>query len=187
MNWYVVDKDYVNYLIQFDSKVGYVEYGERMKLHIGIILIIEDFNYYVPVSSVKDKHKKMSNSLDFYKLRDRASGYVYAVINLNNMIPVPDTCIIQLKYDRIENFRSFSDNTEKNEYIYLLQKEKSLIDDVQDILQNKAMKLYKKCVDEPNSILATRCYDFKMLEEKCSLYEGEGNSVLSDENVKLFL
>ena len=36
MDWYVVDKKYINYLSQFDSRVGYVEYGERLKLHVGI-------------------------------------------------------------------------------------------------------------------------------------------------------
>lgn len=30
MNWYIVDKKYINYLTQFDSHVGYVEYGERL-------------------------------------------------------------------------------------------------------------------------------------------------------------
>ena len=27
MNWLIVDKEYVNYLSQFDEKVGFVEYG----------------------------------------------------------------------------------------------------------------------------------------------------------------
>ncbi len=36
MDWYVIDKKYINYLTQFDSHVGYVEYGERLKLHVGI-------------------------------------------------------------------------------------------------------------------------------------------------------
>ena len=40
MDWYVVDKKYINYLTQFDSRVGYVEYGERLKLHVGILLTI---------------------------------------------------------------------------------------------------------------------------------------------------
>ena len=40
MDWYVVDKKYINYLTQFDSCVGYVEYGERLKLHVGILLTI---------------------------------------------------------------------------------------------------------------------------------------------------
>ena len=46
MDWYVVDKNYINYLTQFDSRVGYVEYGERLKLHVGILLTIGDFHYY---------------------------------------------------------------------------------------------------------------------------------------------
>lgn len=56
MDWYVVDKKYINYLTQFDSRVGYVEYGERLKLHVGILLTIEDYHYYVPISSAKPKH-----------------------------------------------------------------------------------------------------------------------------------
>ena len=50
MNWYIVDKKYINYLTQFDSHVGYVEYGERLKLHVGTLLTIGNFHYYVPSS-----------------------------------------------------------------------------------------------------------------------------------------
>ena len=84
--------------------------------------------------------------------------------------PVPDNCLTQLKYNQIENFRSFSNEKEKTDYIYLLQKEKFLIDNVQDILQNKALKLYQKCISKPEASLAVRCCDFKMLEEKCRSY-----------------
>ena len=76
MNWYVVDKKYINYLTQFDSHVGYVEYGERLKLHVGILLTVGDFHYYVPISSAKPKHQKMSNSLDFHKLQDESTRYL---------------------------------------------------------------------------------------------------------------
>ena len=190
MDWYVVDKKYINYLTQFDSHVGHVEYGERLKLHVGILLTIGDFRYYVPISSAKPKHQKMSNSLDFHKLQDESTGYLYAVLNINNMIPVPDNCLTQLKYNQVESFRSFSNEKEKTDYVYLLQKEKALIDkavtvdavkaayeeakalidNVQDTLQNKALKLYQKCIAKPDSSLAARCCNFKMLEEKCSSY-----------------
>jgi protein AbiQ len=86
------------------------------------------------------------------------------------MIPVPDNCLTQLKYNQVANFRSFSDEKEKTNYIYLLQKEKALIDNVQDTIQAKALKLYQKCIAKPDSSLAARCCDFKMLEEKCSSY-----------------
>ena len=75
-----------------------------------------------------------------------------------------------LKYNQVESFRSFSNEKERIDYIYLLQKEKALIDNVQDSLQNKAMKLYQKCIAKPDSSLAARCCNFKMLEEKCSSY-----------------
>lgn len=108
MDWFVVDKNYINYLLKYDSRVGYVEYGDKLKLHIGILLTINKYNYYVPISSAKPKHNKMSNKLDFHKLIDIKNGYLYAVLNLNNMIPVPSDCITQLKYNQIEKFRSFS-------------------------------------------------------------------------------
>lgn len=170
MNWYVVDKDYIRYLIQFDSHVGYVEYREKLKLHIGVLLTVNNYHYYVPISSAKPKHQRMSNSLDFHKLQDADTGYLYSVLNLNNMIPVPDSCIIQLKYNQIEQFRSFNNEKEKNDYIYLLQKEKAIMDSMQSTIQRKAEKLYAKCLRIPDSSLASRCCNFKLLEEKSSTY-----------------
>jgi translation elongation factor EF-Tu-like GTPase len=40
--------------------------------------------YFAPLSSYKQKHDKMKNSLDFIKIGN------YAVVNINNMSPVPD-------------------------------------------------------------------------------------------------
>lgn len=171
MNWYVIDKDYVDYLRKFDSHVGYVQYGDRMKVHIGVLMEVNGFKYYVPVSSKKSKHESMSNNLDFHKIEDEQQ--FYAVINLNNMIPVPDMYVTQLKYDEITNFRSFRDERDKVNYIYLLQKEKAVLDGSESVLQRKAEKLYKKCVDKPTSSLAKRCCNFKLLEEKSLLYGTE--------------
>ena len=53
MNWYVADKEYINYLTKYDSRVGYVEYGGHLKLHLGIVLELESAKYYVPISSYK--------------------------------------------------------------------------------------------------------------------------------------
>lgn len=170
MNWYVVDKKYIKYLVSFDFCVGYADYGERLKLHLGILLSVNDFQYYVPISSAKPKHQTMSNRLDFHKILDPENGYLYAVLNLNNMIPVPDCCVTQIKYNKIEQFRSFRTEKEKTDYVYLLQKEKKLIDNIQDILQDKAKTLYQKCIERPGSSLASRCCNFKLLEEKSRIY-----------------
>lgn len=173
MNWYVIDKKYIKYLTQFDSRVGYVEYGERLKLHLGILFKIDNFNYYVPISSPKLKHQTMKNSLDFHKLQDKESGELYAVLNINNMIPVPDDCLVQLKYNQVDKFRTFKSKEDKQNYIYLLQKEKSIIDDIQDILQAKATKLYLSSIKNSTSSLALRCCNFKLLEQKCNSYSNK--------------
>lgn len=169
MNWYIVEKNYIQYLRQFDSKVGYIDYGSRLKLYLGIILSVGEFFYYVPISSAKEKHKTMKNSLDFQKIQDENT--LYAVLNLNNMIPVPNSCIQQIKYNQIEKFRSFNSATERTDYIYLLQKEKRLIDAMEGDIKNKAQKLYEKCTSAPNSKLAARCCNFRLLEEKLFLWQ----------------
>lgn len=181
MDWYVIDKRYINYLRIYDKQVSYVEYGERLKLHIGIVLSVHEFHYYVPVSSAKPKHHHMSNSLDFHKLIDDKTGDTYAVININNMVPVPDFCIIQLKYDKITEFRHFTTEKEKTDYIYLLQKEKAIIDKIASVLQSKAQKLYQKYLSNSQSSLASRCCNFPLLEEKCMEYKMlyEPGSILS--------
>ena len=139
MDWYVVDKNYIQYLLQFDKNVGFINYGSRLKLYLGIVLKVENFFYYVPISSAKEKHKNMKNSLDFQKIQDE--NKLYAVLNLNNMIPVPDSCITQLKYNQIEKFRDFNSEKSRIDYIYLLQKEKNIIDGLENLIKDKNPKI----------------------------------------------
>ena len=51
-----------NYLTQFDFTV-IARYEERLKLHVGILLTVGDFHYYVPISSFQ-------RSMFFHKLQD---------------------------------------------------------------------------------------------------------------------
>ena len=57
---------------------------QNERKYIGVVFQINDLNYFAPLSSFKEKHKKMSDSIDFIKIKN------YAVINLNNMFPVPE-------------------------------------------------------------------------------------------------
>ena len=173
MNWYIVNKDYVEYLIQIDSKVGYIEYGSRLKLYIGILLEVNEQKYYVPISSFKEKHRHMSNSVDFHKIEDSETGQIYAVINLNNMIPVPDSQITMLKYDEIQKYRAFSNDKARVDYIYLLQKEKAIIDQISSVIDRKASQLYIKYKQNPKSKLSQRCCNFPELEKAAKGYSDE--------------
>lgn len=82
---YEISRNYISYLAAFaphlfcNSKSG--QANERK--YIGVILQVNGMDYFAPLSSFKPKHKKMDEMLDFIKVRN------YAVINLNNMFPVP--------------------------------------------------------------------------------------------------
>ena len=83
---YEVNSKYINYLVPFaphlfhNKKAG--QHNERK--YIGVILIVDEMKYFAPLSSYKPKHDKMKNGLDFIKIGN------YAVININNMFPVPE-------------------------------------------------------------------------------------------------
>ena len=83
---YEVNPKYIDYLIPYaphlfqNKQTG--QSNERK--YIGIVLSVNSMNYFAPLSSFKAKHERMKNGLDFIKIGN------YAVININNMFPVPD-------------------------------------------------------------------------------------------------
>ena len=68
---YNIDADYINYLLPYaphlfhNKKPG--QQNERK--YIGIVLKINDVNYFAPLSSFKAKHSAMNEALDFLKSR----------------------------------------------------------------------------------------------------------------------
>lgn len=104
---YGVKDAYIKYLSQYQEHLFLHEGGSFGRKYIGTVLEINGFYYFAPLSSFKTKHKKMKESVDFIKIKD------YAVININNMIPVPKEQLIELDI-----------NAEKDShYKFLLQAE----------------------------------------------------------------
>ena len=87
---YGVKDSYIKYLSQYQEHLFLHEGGSFGRKYIGTVLEINEFFYFAPLSSFKFKHKKMKESVDFIKIKD------YAVININNMIPVPKEQLIEL-------------------------------------------------------------------------------------------
>ncbi len=164
LSWYVLSKKYVEYLRQFDSLVQNIDYGDNeIKPYIGIVLQINNFNYYVPISSVKEKHYKMKEGKDFVIIKDHSK--ILGVLNLNNMIPVLSSEASALKYNNINNYRKFKNKKERYKYISLLDKEMKIINARRNDICIKARKLYFEKINNPNSRLSERCCNFKLLEK----------------------
>lgn len=169
LKWYIADKEYVNYLRKFDDKVENIDYSTKLKPYIGILITINDFNYYVPISSAKEKHYKIKEGMDFIKIMQ--DDKIIGVLNLNNMIPISGNNVKALKYKNIEEYRDFVSDKEKKLYIAFLSFELDLINDKIEKIKKNAMKLYNEKINNPKSNLSKRCCDFKLLEKASVNYK----------------
>ncbi len=154
---YEIDGDYITYLSAYEPHLFYNkrEGQKNERKYIGIVFQINGFDYFAPLSSFKDKHKFMKESLDFIKIKD------YAVVNLNNMFPVPESerKYVDIRAERDPHYRA------------LLLAEYRYIKAIQDKIWKNAQNLYKiKLKDGNTSALAKRCNDFAALEIACEDY-----------------
>lgn len=79
-----VDYRYCDYLRKFDNKVAYNVGNKELRPFIGVLFEIENMKYFALLSSPKEKHSRLKNTLDLLKI----DGGKFVVINFNNMIPV---------------------------------------------------------------------------------------------------
>ncbi len=154
---YEINTNYISYLRTYEPHLFFNKEESKLnyRKYIGIVLEINDFQYFAPLSSFKDKHKKMKEKVDFIKLKD------YAVINLNNMFPVPQS---EYKYVDVSK--------EKNlQYRVLLMAEYRVVQVLQKRIIKNAEIVYKhKILNGNNTSLSKRCNDFKVLEKACQMY-----------------
>lgn len=145
------EKDsYIKYLSQYQEHLFLHEGGSSGRKYIGVVLEINHLSYFAPLSSFKSKHKKMKESVDFIKIKD------YAVININNMIPVPKGELIELDI-----------NAEKDpHYKFLLQAESREINRQKNRIRKNAEIVYNHKKRNGNlTPLAKRTNNFDMLEK----------------------
>ena len=85
--FYEIDEKYIDFLSQFSEHLFHNAKVSQTysRKYIGILFEINGIKYFAPLSSFKPKHKRLSETVDFIKIGDMA------VINLNNMFPVPET------------------------------------------------------------------------------------------------
>ena len=70
--FYIVDKNYIKYLSEFEKHVSYNkdEIGHS-RPYLGIVLKIEGYNYFVPLYSYKEHYSKYKNNPSFFFVYDR--------------------------------------------------------------------------------------------------------------------
>ena len=128
IKFYEVNTKYIDYLLPYaphlfhNKKPG--QQNERK--YIGVVLSINGFDYFAPLSSFKEKHKSMKESIDFIKVKN------YCVININNMFPVPNSECTYVDINLQRNLK----------YKSLLLAEYRVIKSIQDKIRKNANTLY---------------------------------------------
>ena len=154
--FYTIDAKYTEYLRQFDNRVPAEHHGSHRRPYIGILLEINKCNYFAPMSSPKEKHKHL-NGKDIYKI---ANGD-YGIINLNNMIPVPEG-----------SYHLLDIANEDKAYKELLYNQFRDIRQNEETIKKRARRLHGMYIHghiTPN--LENRCCNFLLLEVKSKLYD----------------
>lgn len=168
LSLYTVDMKLIrNYHNQGDDRVFSVspQVGKDSRPFIGIVIICDEKQYCVPLSSPKDKHKSMKNGVDFHKILD-GKGKLIGVLDFNNMIPVRDSVLKKIDIKINEH-----DSMDLRHYKNLIIDQLSFCRRNQEIIIAKANKLYRITQKKNASAqLKRRCLKWDKLEDILDRY-----------------
>lgn len=162
LNFYDVDKEYVQFLKTIDRQVPNIEYHTNNKFVCGVVLSIHDVKYYAPISHMTNKQR--TNMLIYDK------GKPISSIRFSFMIPAFDEVLTKKNFSDIAKTDSAYANLLVAEYNYC----KSHIQDIQE----KALTVYNIGCNKDH-VLNYTCCDFQKLEEHYQEYQIEREATTS--------
>ena len=162
LNLYTINLKYIRAIAKVDDNVMSIspQVGKSTRPFIGIIVMCNDRQYCVPLSSPKAKHSRMKNDVDFSKVFD-PHGTLIGVLNFNNMIPVRQDVIIPLDIKIHAN-----DSPSTVHYKKLTMNQLTFCRQNQEAIITKANKLHKMITDgKVSHLLRKRCCNYTALEQ----------------------
>ncbi len=163
LNLYSVSDKYIKYLSQFDNKIydNKEEKRRHERKYIGIVLTVNEYNYYIPMSS-----PKKSDYIDFENkiirkdtktiIRIHEGGRLYGTLRISNMIPVP---ITELEPYILSNEKDLK-------YKDVILGELKFINSNSDRIVKNAKIVYSQKVKDIDVEYIKNTVDFKLLEGK---------------------
>jgi protein AbiQ len=160
---YYVTDEYVDYISKFEMHVWNNSDKGNQRPYVGIVIELNGYKYYAPLTSAKAKYEKWKDSLTTIRIEYKSE--FLAILCLNNMIPVSDKDIT------LVDIVNCTDTNYKN----ILNKEMIGIRNKQDKIVRTAKNLYNEISkkDNPKPLIKRIrkvCFDFSMLEMKYKEY-----------------
>ncbi len=178
---YSINDDYINDLknnVDCHVFANLDPHYSHARKYLGVLLEINGFYYYAPLSSPKDSdyivmrgRRVIRNSIipiiRMVETDKNGSRHLLGTIKLSNMLPVPSDKL--LLYDL--------DNEPDEEYKNLVMKEKRFINRHEELITSYANTLYKEKCDNLNKGYLSATFNFKEFEEYISLNYIDNKSV----------
>ena len=153
---YRVNINYIKYLYYFDKRIQYNPYDmdshSERRPYLGIVLHINNFNYFVPLEHPIEDHKKLKNNDFILKIHNGK----YGILGFNNMIPIPDNQLI-----------NFDINKQSEKYRQVLISQYRYCNKHTNQILIKANNTYINRKEGKNKFINKICCNFKLLEFKC--------------------
>ena len=176
--FYTVNELYLQFLNNTDKEVMYEPLkGYDRKPFVGILVLINSYNYFIPLTSAKPKHAKWKNRDKGHFLiyrtisKDRVKPayitkpfskdkdiQILASLELKKMIPVPEGQYVK---------KIFKEEADKK-YKKLLMDEYAFCLSIKNDILEKAERLYKE-QKESGKVMPLYC-NFALLEKACDEY-----------------
>ena len=157
LKFYEVDGEYIKFLRENgDNKIPNINYEKHKKFFCGIVLTINNFNYFAPVSS----YTKKAHTVFLIKDKDRETKELKSIASLRFSFMFP--CPIEYL-----NQKDFLKEDEK--YRSLLRKELHYCNINRERIKKLANEIYQLGLKKETREKFNIC-DFKKLEEQCLKY-----------------
>ncbi len=178
---YNVDTEYLRYLKSIDSEVQFTEDKDySQKPFLGIIIVIDSYSYFIPLTSAKPRHAKWKNvglahyliyeqvkktelrKKDIFKsISDTDALKIFAALEIKKMIPVKNDLFQKIVFYSLHDKR----------YADLLEKEYRFCQKVQDGILTRVRQIYSE-QKETGKVYPMYC-NFAKLETACDTYNKE--------------
>lgn len=170
MKLYSITDNYINYLREYEKRVydNKEDIRKVTRKYLGIVLKINDFNYYIPMSSPKKsdyKGNKIRKSIvPIVRMisQKEVDGIpvLKGTLRISNMIPVPESELIlyEPKFEQNKNYK------------ILVEKELEFIGKNEDMIRKYTRIMYNQKINNYDVSYINNVVDFKLLEQKCLEY-----------------
>lgn len=155
LGFYIVNIDYLQFLHNYDCEVQYNPwYKEKIKPHLGIIVVDDNQTFLIPLTSPKEKYKNIKKNLfEYHKIYNK-NKELTGILLIKKIIPVNLNLIRKITFEN------------GNKYHLLLREQLIFISKEKDVILSKINTFYNKKTNNINIYGSTNILeDMKLMEQ----------------------